>query len=238
MWLTALALKTDIYWWHLAMTQSWEDIARRQLDGYRKWGGKPEAWSNRNGMEYYRKAAGVSQRRDERKVWLLCKGNVRLLLPKSRFIYSQEVTKGQILNAHLSFTIWRWGLSKQEGKGPCLLRYETVSPKNVVSHVRGVLGDLDLTPPVSQFGAENNGQAKIFHASRIAQKEPFMVIYQSIPGPGAGQTTLSAPWQPFNLFSKRSDGGPTAPLANLRWCLENSLTDEKFSLILILVLFS
>lgn len=163
MWFTALALKTDVYWWHLVMTQSWEDTARRQLDGYRKWGGKPEAWSNRNGMKY-KKAAEVSQRRGERKAWLPCIGNARLLLPKSTFIYSQEVTKGQILNAHLSFTIWRWRLSKQEGKCPCLLHYETVSPRNVVSHVCGVLGDLDLKPPVSQCGAENDGQVKIFHA--------------------------------------------------------------------------
>lgn len=46
---------------------------------------------------------------------------------------------------------------------PYLLQYETVSPRNMVFHVCCVSGDLDLTPPVSQFGVEDNRQAKIFH---------------------------------------------------------------------------
>jgi len=54
------------------------------------------------------------------------------------------------------------------------------------------------------------------------------VIYSTSPYPSSGArwTTWSASWQLFNLLLKKSNGGPTASLANLRWCLAN-LTDGK-----------
>lgn len=58
-----------------------------------------------------------------------------------------------------------------------------------------------------------------------------------LPALGQDELLLRASWQLFNLFLKMSDGGPTASLANLRWCLDR-LTDGKSLIIFILVLSS
>lgn len=114
-WLNKKALSSDVDHSlgrkirHLLMTSTDDTELRRHcqkcLTGWlqkTRWI-KPKAWSNKNGMRHYRKAAGVGKRAGERREWL--PHTARLLLAKSMFRYSQYVTKGQILNTQLSFIL-------------------------------------------------------------------------------------------------------------------------------------
>lgn len=218
------------------MTQRWVGT----LEDIRKQRGKPEAWSNRNGMKHQRHSRSSWGSRRKQGVTVV---NARLFLPKSVFIYSQQVTKGHILNTQLNFTMGRWRLSKKVRA--CARYTEAVIPRNMVFHicvlaVASVLKAMDKRRPSTLW--------------EVVWRDHPKLPTSASTGLGAGQTSQ----QLFNTFLKKqwwfkgelcrvrsvvalddpeglSQPGwfrfcPTVSLAKLRWSLAN-LTDGKVTVI-------